>query len=242
MPQNVPAFSFSDEALKLRQFIYEYWCERGHGPNLRAAHEGTGLSRGQIIEAYKQLDLGIICVVDHDTQNFNLLKAQPFSSFPSQVEVHIDGRFHCFAGCALESIALSRMPPFAGKEVRLESYCSCCLEPVTIATRDGEVLSRQPESVLIHVSASPRDWNKTNIVLMCDGMNYVHDAAHAERYERQVGRRGILMNLDQARRFVSDTGANRMHRYDWPPVAVNPERILAGLKAIGVDLSPWDYE
>ena len=48
-----------------------------------AAHEGTGLSREQIIAAYKQLDLGVICVVDHDTQNFNLLKVQPFSSFPS---------------------------------------------------------------------------------------------------------------------------------------------------------------
>ncbi len=211
-----------------------------HGPNLRAAHEGTGLSRERIIEAYKQLDLGIICVVDHDTQNFNLLKAQPFSSYPSQVEVHVDGRFHCYAGCALESIALSRMPPFAGKEIRLESYCACCLAPVTVVTKDGEVLSHQPDSAAIHISVSPREWNNTNIVLMCDSMNYVLDAEHARRYEKQVGRRGVLMTLEQARRFVADTGANRMHKYDWPPVAVNPQRITAGLKALGLDLSNWE--
>jgi len=239
MTQDVPEFQFNDAALTLRQFLYEYWCAHGHGPNLRAAHEGTGLSRAAILDAYKQLDLGVICVVDQETQNFNLLKVQPFSSFPSQVEVHVDGRFHCYAGCALESIALSRMPPFAGKEIRLESYCACCLAPVTISVRDGAVLAQTPEAVSIHISSSPRDWNKTTIVPMCDSMNFVHDAAHAERYERQIARRGVLVSLEQARRFVADTAANRMYRYDWPPVAVKPARILAGLKALGVDLSNW---
>jgi hypothetical protein len=239
MTQNVPEFQFDEDALKLRQFIYEYWCANGHGPNLRAAHEGTGLSRERIIEAYKQLDLGVICVVDHDTQNFNLLKVQPFSSFPSQVEVYLDGKFHCYAGCALESIALSRMPPFAGKEIRLESYCACCLAPVTIVVKDGEVLSKQPAGVCVHISTSPRDWNTHNIVSMCDSMNYVHDAAHAAAYEKRIARRGVLVTLDQARRFVADTAANRMYRYDWPPVSVKPARIIAGLKALGVDLRNW---
>jgi hypothetical protein len=239
MTQNVPEFQFNDDALALRQFLYEYWCAHGHGPNLRAAHDATGLTRERIIEAYKQLDLGVICVVDHATQNFNLLKVQPFSSFPSQVEVYLDGRFHCYAGCALESIALSRMPPFAGKEVRLESYCACCLAAVTIVVSDGEVRSARPESVCIHISSSPREWNATNIVSMCDSMNYVLDASHAASYEKKVARRGVLVTLEQARRFVADTAANRMYRYDWPPVAVKPERIINGLRALGVDLSNW---
>jgi hypothetical protein len=239
MVQDVPEFQFSDDALQLRQFLYEYWCLHGRGPNLRAAHEGTGLSRAAILTAYQQLDLGVICVVDHQAQNFNLLKVQPFSSFPSQVEVYRDERFHCYAGCALESIALSRMPPFAGQALRLESYCACCLAPVTITVRDGEVLAASPASVSIHISTSPRDWNRTNIVSMCDSMNFVHDAAHADRYERHLARRGVLLTLEQARRFVADTAANRMYRYDWPPVAVRPARIIAGLKALGVDLSTW---
>jgi Alkylmercury lyase len=239
MTQQVPEFQFGDDALKLRDFVYRYWCENGHGPNLRATHEGTGLSREQILQAYRQLDLGIICVVDHDSQNANLLKAQPFSSFPSQVEVHIDGRFHCYAGCAMESMAISKMPPFAGKEVRLESYCACCLAAVSITMHDGEVLAHQPESVLIHVSASPWDWNKTNITSMCDAMNFVHDAEHALRYEKKISRRGVLFRLDQAQKFVADTAKNRMHRYDWPPARVVPEKIIAGIRALGVDVSNW---
>jgi hypothetical protein len=239
MTQQVPEFQFGDDALKLRQFLYEYWAEHGRGPNLRAAHEGTDLSRERIIEALKQLDLGIICVVDHDTQNYNLLKLQPFSSFPSQVEVHIEGRFHCYAGCAMESMAISRMPPFAGKEIRLESYCACCLEPTAISTRDGEILSRRPDTVMIHVSTSPWDWNKTNIVSMCDSMNFVADAEHAALYEKKICRRGVLFQLEQAQRFVADTAKNRMHRYDWPPARVLPERIIAGIRALGVDVTNW---
>lgn len=240
MTQRVPEFRFSEDALKLRQFIYEYWCERGHGPNLRAAHEGTGLRRDQIVAAYRELDLGVICVVDHDTQNVNLLKCQPFSSFPSQVEIHIDGRFHCYAGCAMESIAISKMPPFAGKTLAIESYCSCCLAPVRIEAKDGELLSRRPDTVRVHVSMSPFDWNKTNITCMCDAMNFVADAAHATRYEKTISRRGVLFTLEQAQRFVADTGKNRMWRYDWPPVSVHPERILAGIKALGVDVANWE--
>ena len=239
MPQNVPEFQFSAEALRLRQFLYEYWCAHGHGPNLRAAHEATGLARDRLIQAYRELDLGLICTIDQATQNAALLKLQPFSSYPSQVAVHIDGRFHTWAGCAMESIALSRMPPFAGKEIRLESYCACCLAPVTIVARDGEILSRKPEGVRIHVSASPRDWNKTNIVSMCDAMNFVRDAEHALAYERQISRRGVVFELEQAQKFVADTAKNRMHRYDWPPARVIPERIIAGIKALGVDVSNW---
>jgi Alkylmercury lyase len=240
MTQQVPEFQFSDEALRLRQFIYEYWAKHGHGPNLRAAHEGTGLGREDLLRTYRQLDLGVICVVDHDSQNCNLLKAQPFSSFPSQVEVHLDGRFHCYAGCAMESMAISKMPPFAGKEVRLESYCACCLSPVSITTRDGEVLTRDPDSVLIHVSLSPWDWNTTNITSMCDGMNFVRDAEHALTYEKKISRRGVLFRLDQAQKFVADTAKNRMVRYDWPPVRVVPEKIIAGIRALGVDVSNWE--
>lgn len=239
MPQRVPGFDFSADALRVRQFLYEHWCAQGRGPNLRTVHEATGLSRERIVDAYRQLDLGGTCTIDQATQNANLLKLQPFSSYPSQVEVHIDGRFHSFAGCAMESVALSRMPPFAGKEVRLESYCACCLAPVQVVARDGALLSQTPASVLIHVSTTPREWNTTDIVCMCDSMNYVLDAGHAEAYERQICRRGVLFTLEQARRFVASTGENRMWKYEWPPVAVNPDRIIAGIKALGVDVTNW---
>ena len=240
MPQNVPAFEFTDEAKRLRAFVYEYWCEHGHGPNLRAAHEATGLDRRQLVQGYKELQLGIICVVDQDSVNCNLLKFQPFSSFPSQVEVWIDGAFHSFAGCALESVAISKMPPFAGKELTLRSYCACCLRPVDLTAVDGVVTA--PEGVMVHVSTSPWDWNNDDIVHQCDSMNYVLGPDHAERYERITSRRGVLLTIDQTAMFVKATGDARMHDYDWAPATLNPPAVILGMKQLGVDVSAWTGE
>jgi hypothetical protein len=239
MPQNVPSFEFSDDAKRVRQLIYEHWCEHGRGPNLRAMHEATGFARERLIELYRELDLGLVLTLDQTTNQPAILKCQPFSNFPTQVEVRLDGRFHCWAGCAMESMAISRMPPFKGRELRLESYCACCLTPITLLARDGEVRATEHAEPLIHVSTTPREWNTVDIVRMCDSMNFVLDAEHALAYERQIARRGVLFTLAQARRFVAGTGDNRMHRYDWEPVSLVPSRVIAGIKALGVDVSNW---
>src|SRR5262245_54650860 len=245
MVQNVAPFEFSDTAKQLRQFVYEFWCEHGRGPNLRAASEGTGLDRRTILQAYKELQLGIICVVDQDSQNGNLIKFQPFSSFPSQVEVWIDGRFHSYAGCAMESIAISRMPPFEDLDLTLESYCACCLEPITLQSRNGVVTPAAPTSdntALIHVSRSPWDWNNVDIVPMCDSMNFVRGPDHAERYERIVSRRGVVLTIEQATWFVKATGDERMWHYDWPAGGIDPKAVIFGMKQLGVDVTAWTGE
>lgn len=239
--QGVPPFSWSETALRVRQYLYQHWCDHGRGPTLRDTHEALGLPREEIISAYKELARGEI-VFEETTQNFYMLKVPPFSSFPSQVQVWIDGSFHSFAGCAMESVALSRMPPFEGREVTLESYCACCLKPVTVVTRNGEVLNRTPESVLIHVSKPTAEWAIPTVLPMCDSMNYVLDALHAARYERKMGRRGVVFTLEQARQFVSPVAENRMWDYHWNPGPLTPEPILEGMRALGIDVTVWDPE
>ena len=91
MPQNVPSFEFSDDAKRVRQAIYEHWCAHGRAPNLRGVRETTGLARERLVEVYRELDLGLILTLDQRTNQLAILKCQPFSSYPSQVEVHLDG-------------------------------------------------------------------------------------------------------------------------------------------------------
>jgi hypothetical protein len=240
MPQNVPVFSFSENALRLRQFAYEQWCANGVGPTLLDVHQALGLSRREIQAGYKELQLGTICVVDQDSLNANLLKLQPFSAFPSQVKTFVDGEFHSFAGCAMESIAFSKMPPFAGKDVRVESYCACCFEPVSFVSREMEMRDLSHEGLRIHVSLSPYDWNNNDILRMCDSMNFAIDPDHAERFERQIGRRGVLFTIEQAENFVRSTADSRMHDEHWGVVPVIPSIIVDFAKALGVDTSPWE--
>ena len=238
--QGIPTFEWSEDALKVRQYLYEFWCEAGHGPSLRDVHEALDLSREQIIAAYKQLELGKMIVVDQTSQNFNMLKMLPFNSFPSQVQVWIDGKFHSYAGCAMESVAISRMPPFKDIDLRLESYCACCLAPISIVMRNGELVSRSPETVLIHVSTPPTDWGIPSLMVMCDSMNYVADAHHASMYERKVARRGVLFTIEQAQPFVKGVADARMWDYHWPNAPLTPGTIVDGIRRLGIDVSNWD--
>jgi hypothetical protein len=241
MPQNVPEFEFTDNAKKVRAFVFDFWCEHGRGPTLLEVHQETELDRHRIISAYKELQLGIDVVVDEDTQNCNLLKAPPFSSFPSQVRAYVDDKFHSFAGCASEAIAFSHMPPFKDKTVRIESHCACCFEPVTIISKNFEIQSITPATgVFLHISLSPYDWNNVDMSRMCDSMNYVLDAEHAERYEKQTATRGILVNLDQAKMFVTNVANERMYNYHWKPGTLNPRAVIKGFQMMGVDTSNWE--
>lgn len=239
MPQNVPPFEWTDNAVRLRAFVYDHWCEHGRGPTLRDVHEALGLDRWAIVQAYKELQLGLICVVDQDTQNCNVLKFQPFSSFPSQVKGYVDGAFHSFVGCAMEAMAFNQMPPFAGRDVRVEGWCACCFEPIAFHATDGEITRAEPGEVFVHVSRSPYFWANTDITGMCDSMNFVLDAEHAERYERQVGIRGVLFSLEQAQWFTSATAKERMHNHHWPPGQLVPDAVIKIVRKLGVDTTNW---
>lgn len=239
MPQNVPSWEWSDHALRLRQFVFEFWCANGRGPNYRNVHEAIGLSRREIIQAYKELQLGIVVVVDEDAQNCNLIKAPPFSSFPSQVELYIDDRFHSWVGCASEAMAVSNMPPFQGKDCRLEAFCACCLEPITIVSNTMHITRVSSPDVRVHINTSPWDWINVDMERMCDSMNFVLDDEHADRYERQTATRGIRCTLAQATEFSRSVGTARMHDYHWPVGRMDPAAVIERFRASGVDVSPW---
>jgi hypothetical protein len=240
MPQHVPTIEWTEDALRVRQHIFEFWAEHGHGPNLRDVHEALGLDRRQILQAYKQLQLGIIITCDEDTQNGNLLKAPPFSSYPSQVAAYVDGEFHSWVGCASECIAFSHMPPFKDRDVRLESYCICCLEPIVLESKNFELQSVTPDTAMLHVSLSPWDWNNVDMKTMCDAMNFVIDAEHAERFEKQSSRRGVLANMEQAKGFVTFTADQRMWDYHWPGQTMMPALVIKTFQRLGCDTTAWD--
>ena len=239
MAHYVPSLEWSARALQVRQFVFDFWAEQGRAPNLRQVGEGTGLLRREIVQAYKELQTGIVVVVDQDSPNCDLLKAPPYSAFPSQVEMYIDDVFHCFIGCAHEAVAVSKMPHFEGKELRLESYCACCLAPITFWSREFEITRAQPEAPLVHCATPVWDWVHDDMKSMCDNVNLVIDSEHAAAYERQIGRRGILFSMQQVKDYVEPAIGVRGWDYHWPSQSMNPERLIDRLRELGIDLSPW---
>jgi hypothetical protein len=237
--QNVPAFEYGENALKVRKFLYDFWSTKGHGPNLRDTHEGVGLSREEIVEAFKELNFGEI-VFDLTTQNLCMIKCPPYSAVTTQVQVWVEGRFFAYCGCAMESVGISRTPNMNDREITIESYCACCLQPVTLTWQNGELLSSIPsDPPLVHVSKHPNDWAIPSVWTMCDSMNFVVDAEHAKRYEAKQSRTGVLFTLEQAKSFVGAAADHRHWEYDWSTGPLDPSDILNGIKGLGVDTSPW---
>ncbi|MGD0045069.1 MAG: organomercurial lyase, partial [Isosphaeraceae bacterium] len=166
-------------------------------------------------------------------------KAPPFSSFPSQAELYIDGEFHSYIGCASEAMAVSNMPPFQDKECRIESFCACCLAPITIIDKAFKMMSCDPEGVLWHVNKNPWDWGNVDMGSMCDSMNFVLDAEHARNYEMQTGTRGVFCSIEAGKEFVRYTATIRMHDYNWPPGIMDPPAIIERFRSLGCDVSIW---
>jgi hypothetical protein len=239
MPQNVPAVEWTDDALRLRQFVFDFWFANRRPPNLRDAHEALDLDRRAIVQAFKLLELGLDCTVDQRTQNVNLLKAPPFASFPTLYPMFVDGEFHSFAGCAHEVLGMSNSPQVRGQTLRFESCCECCFEPITLTLRDFEVVSCEPVEPLLHVTETPWEWMNRDMISMCDVTNFALDADHAARYERMQGRRGVLFTVDQAREYVRHVAETRIWDYHWPAMSLDPKAILQRLEDVGIDISGW---
>ena len=240
MPHDVGGFEFTEDALRLRQFMFDFWFAHRRPPSLRDAHRALDLGRIELIEAYKLLELGLVVTVDQSTQNCNLLKAPPFASFPTLYEMHVDGAFHSFIGCAHEILGASNSPQVRDKDLHFESACECCLEPITLELRNFEVISCSPSEPLIHVTESPWYWLNRDMISMCDVTNFALDRHHGERYERMQGRRGVYFTLAQAREYVRTVAETRLWDYHWAPMTgFDPRTIFAGMEALGIDTGPF---
>jgi hypothetical protein len=80
----------------------------------------------------------------------------PFSSVPTLYRISIDGTPHGYAQCGLEALAVSWL--FPGREVRIDSLCPDCGEPISVAMTGGELVSISPGSVVAHINLPVSKW------------------------------------------------------------------------------------
>jgi hypothetical protein len=237
--QQVPPFDFTPSAKAVRAFLYRYFCEYGSAPDLRRIHGATQLPRRVILDALDELELGLMVVCDEAAETRPILRVPPFSSYRTGYDIIVDGRPLGFAGCAMESTAISRLPAMAGRRVTIEASCGCCLAPITLTMTDAEVLDVTPQTTVLHISSHPRTWANPGLTGMCDTMRFVVDASHAEEVERLLGARGVTLTIEQACGFTGPTAAIRMHDLSAPPDRIVVPLIFDKLRDLGVDISVW---
>ena len=47
---------------------------------------------------------------------------------------------------------------FPGKQVDIHCYCPHCYQPIELKTKDGVVLSREPQSIVLHFGVPVKQW------------------------------------------------------------------------------------
>jgi hypothetical protein len=80
----------------------------------------------------------------------------PFSNLPTPYRVSVSGRPHTYAQCGLESLAISWL--FPDQEIRVDSRCLDCGEPVALRMRDGKLLDLIPASMVAHINIPVAQW------------------------------------------------------------------------------------
>jgi len=80
----------------------------------------------------------------------------PFSSLPTLYRISVDDAPHGFAQCGLESLAVSWL--FPDREVRVDSLCPDCGDPISLAMRSGELISMTPDGVIAHINVPVSKW------------------------------------------------------------------------------------
>ena len=80
----------------------------------------------------------------------------PFSNLPTPYRISLDGHPHAHAQCGLESLAVSWL--FPGQEVRVDSRCLDCGDPITLRMRDGAILDLVPQTSVVHINIPVSHW------------------------------------------------------------------------------------
>jgi len=80
----------------------------------------------------------------------------PFSSIPTLYRISVDGAPHGYAQCGLEALAVSWL--FPDREVRVDSLCPDCGNPINLAMRSGELMSIAPDGVVAHTNVAVAKW------------------------------------------------------------------------------------
>ncbi len=70
----------------------------------------------------------------------------PFNNQPTQYRISVDGEQRWFAQCGFEALAIRWL--FPGKLVRVDAPCLDCGEAMSIETRDDEILSVSPPTIV----------------------------------------------------------------------------------------------
>ncbi len=90
------------------------------------------------------------------------------------------------------------------QNVEIESSCPHCQQPISLKMTDRQVVAASPTSTVLWMGVSPRGEGPT-IETICPYINFFASNDHAAQWrEKNTDQVGALLNLQEAREFLSE--------------------------------------
>jgi hypothetical protein len=103
--------------------------------------------------------------------------AFPFSAVATPFRVTARGRTW-FANCAWDAVAFHAM--LGEDEVRVDSFCHHCAEPIRIVMRGGRAVAIEPAEALVYLALRPTEWWGDITTTCANTMVFFSSPAHRD--------------------------------------------------------------
>jgi len=145
---------------RVRLSIFEHFLEHAAPPVVEQLMGDYSLSRDAAKDVLRDLDEARHIALVKGTAR--ILMAFPFSAIATPFRVTTRGRSY-FANCAWDAIAFHAM---LGDEVRVDSYCHHCADPIHIELTNGRASVVDPPETLVFLALRPTEW-WSDIITTC---------------------------------------------------------------------------
>ena len=183
VPGDVPA--------GVRKFVFDQFLEHAAPPVAEQVMTEFSLSREDAGEVLHTLEAARHIALVKGTAR--ILMAFPFSAIATPFRVRVRHQTY-FANCAWDAIAFHAM---LGEEIRIESYCDHCTEPIELHMRDGGATDVKPQDALVYLALPPAQWWEDIITTCSNTMVFFASPEHR-------GASALCAPADQAASLTPD--------------------------------------
>lgn len=137
---------------RVRLLIFERFLEHGTPPVTEQVMNELSLSRAPATDVLRDLEAARHIALVPGTAR--ILMAFPFSAIATPFRVTVGSRSY-FANCAWDAVAFHAM---LGDEVRVDSFCHHCGDPIRIDLAGGRATKVDPPEALVYLALRPTEW------------------------------------------------------------------------------------
>lgn len=216
---------------RVRLFIFDHFLEHAAPPVVEQLMSAFSVSRDAATDVLRELETARHIALVKGTAR--ILMAFPFSAIATPFRVSVRGKSY-YANCAWDAISFHAM---LGDEVRVDSFCHHCAEPIRIELRDGRATLIDPPESLVYLALRPTEWWGDIITTCSNTMVFFASSEHRDASD-------LAAPADEAASLTPDqvhalSGPIYAGKFTLDYARPSKEALLAHFAAMGLTGDYW---